>query len=428
MEGSFTEASYENSIIELLENMGYAHVYGPDYERDLTDPLMEDQLRSSLEIINPQLPSQAITEAIYKLKTYEAGALISKNEVFMEYLQNGIDVTYREGDVQRSTLVKVVDYNTPSNNSFIVANQWTVREYETKRPDIIIFLNGLPIVLIELKSPKEEEVTIKDAYLQIQNYMKSIESVCIYNAFCIISDQSQTRAGTITASLERFMEWKTVDGDYEETKFADFTTLFKGMFEKNRFLDIIHNFICFSKESGGAAKILAAYHQYFAVRKAVESTVKASSKGGDGRGGVFWHTQGSGKSLSMVFYAHLLQQAMNSPTLVVVTDRNDLDDQLYAQFSKCKDFLRQAPVHADKRKLSDEEKKNNAQTIGLMDWLDGREANGIIFTTMQKFEETDEPLSKRKNIVVMADEAHRSQYGFEEKVNAKTGRVSIGNA
>ncbi|WP_416196098.1 type I restriction endonuclease subunit R [Selenomonas sp.] len=428
MEGSFTEASYENSIIELLENMGYAHVYGPDYERDLTDPLMEDQLRSSLEIINPQLPSQAITEAIYKLKTYEAGALISKNEVFMEYLQNGIDVTYREGDVQRSTLVKVVDYDTPSNNSFIVANQWTVREYETKRPDIIIFLNGLPIVLIELKSPKEEEVTIKDAYLQIQNYMKSIESVFIYNAFCIISDQSQTRAGTITASLERFMEWKTVDGDYEDTKFADFTTLFKGMFEKNRFLDIIHNFICFSKESGGAAKILAAYHQYFAVRKAVESTVKASSKGGDGRGGVFWHTQGSGKSLSMVFYAHLLQQAMNSPTLVVITDRNDLDDQLYAQFSKCKDFLRQAPVHADKRKLSDEEKKNNAQTIGLMDWLDGREANGIIFTTMQKFEETDEPLSKRKNIVVMADEAHRSQYGFEEKVNAKTGRVSIGNA
>ena len=428
MEGSFTEASYENSIIELLENMGYAHVYGPYYERDLTDPLMEDQLRSSLEIINPQLPSQAITEAIYKLKTYEAGALISKNEVFMEYLQNGIDVTYREGDVQRSTLVKVVDYNTPSNNSFIVANQWTVREYETKRPDIIIFLNGLPIVLVELKSPKEEEVTIKDAYLQIQNYMKSIESVFIYNAFCIISDQSQTRAGTITASLERFMEWKTVDGDYEETKFADFTTLFKGMFEKNRFLDIIHNFICFSKESGGATKILAAYHQYFAVRKAVESTVKASSKGGDGRGGVFWHTQGSGKSLSMVFYAHLLQQAMNSPTLVVITDRNDLDDQLYAQFSKCKDFLRQAPVHADKRKLSDEEKKNNTQTIGLMDWLDGREANGIIFTTMQKFEETDEPLSKRKNIVVMADEAHRSQYGFEEKVNAKTGRVSIGNA
>ena len=408
--------------------MGYAHVYGPYYERDLTDPLMEDQLRSSLEIINPQLPSQAITEAIYKLKTYEAGALISKNEVFMEYLQNGIDVTYREGDVQRSTLVKVVDYNTPSNNSFIVANQWTVREYETKRPDIIIFLNGLPIVLVELKSPKEEEVTIKDAYLQIQNYMKSIESVFIYNAFCIISDQSQTRAGTITASLERFMEWKTVDGDYEETKFADFTTLFKGMFEKNRFLDIIHNFICFSKESGGATKILAAYHQYFAVRKAVESTVKASSKGGDGRGGVFWHTQGSGKSLSMVFYAHLLQQAMNSPTLVVITDRNDLDDQLYAQFSKCKDFLRQAPVHADKRKLSDEEKKNNTQTIGLMDWLDGREANGIIFTTMQKFEETDEPLSKRKNIVVMADEAHRSQYGFEEKVNAKTGRVSIGNA
>lgn len=428
MEDSFTESRYENSIIELLENMGYTYVYGPDYDRDLTDPLMEDQLRNSLEMINPQLPSQAIKEAIYKLKTYEAGALVSKNEVFMDYLQNGIEVNYRNDGVQRSSLVKIVDYDNPSNNSFIVANQWTIKEYETKRADIVIFLNGMPVVLMELKSPKEEEVTIEQAYLQIQNYMKSVESIFIYNAFCVISDQSQTRAGTITASLERFMEWKTVYGDYEETKFADFTTLFKGMFEKNRFLDIIHNFICFSKEGSGDKKILAAYHQYFAVRKAVESTVKASGKDGDGRGGVFWHTQGSGKSLSMVFYAHLLQKEMSSPTLVVITDRNDLDGQLYAQFSKCKDFLRQTPVQADKRKLSDEELSRSSHLIGLMNWLDGRKANGIIFTTMQKFEETDDPLSSRKNIVVMADEAHRSQYGFEEKINAKTGRVAIGNA
>lgn len=281
---------------------------------------------------------------------------------------------------------------------------------------------------MELKSPKDEDVTIEDAYLQLQNYMKSIESTFIFNAFCIISDQSQTRAGTITASLDRFMEWKTVDGDYKNTRLADFTTLFRGMFEKSRFLDILHNFICFSKESRGDAKILAAYHQYFAMHKAIESTMKASSKDGDGRGGVFWHTQGSGKSLSMVFYAHLLQQAMNSPTIVVIADRNDLDDQLFTQFSKCKDFLRQTPVQADKRRLSDSEKESSSKLTGLMDWLNGREANGIIFTTMQKFEETDEPLSLRKNIIVMADEAHRSQYGFKEKVNPKTGKISIGNA
>lgn len=428
MESSYTESSYESSIIELFENMGYTYCYGPDFSRDFTDPIMEDQLKFSLETVNPKLPPQAIDEAIYKIKNYEAGALVSKNEVFMDYLQNGVSVSYQDNGKTKSTLVKLVDYDNISNNSFIVANQWTFKEYETKRVDVVIFLNGIPVVIIELKSPKDEEVTIEDAYLQIQNYMQSIESVFIFNAFCIISDQSQTRAGSITASLDRFMEWKTIDGNYENTKLADFTTLFRGMFEKNRFLDIIHNFICFSKESGGAAKILAAYHQYFAVHKAVESTMRASGKTGDGRGGVFWHTQGSGKSLSMVFYAHLLQQMINSPTIVVITDRNDLDDQLFAQFSKCKDFLRQTPVHADKRKLSENDKRTSPNLIGLMDWLNGRVANGIIFTTMQKFEETDEPLSLRKNIIVMTDEAHRSQYGFEEKINPKTGKISIGNA
>lgn len=428
MESSYTEASYENSIVELLENMGYTYCYGPNFSRDFTDPIMEDQLRYSLETVNPKLPFQVIDEAIYKIKNYEAGSLVSKNEVFMDYLQNGVSVSYQDKGQMKSTLVKLVDYDHIDNNSFIVVNQWTFKEYETKRADIVVFLNGLPVVLVELKSPKDEDVTIEDAYLQLQNYMKSIESTFIFNAFCIISDQSQTRAGTITASLDRFMEWKTVDGDYKNTRLADFTTLFRGMFEKSRFLDILHNFICFSKESRGDAKILAAYHQYFAVHKAIESTMKASSKDGDGRGGVFWHTQGSGKSLSMVFYAHLLQQAMNSPTIVVITDRNDLDDQLFTQFSKCKDFLRQTPVQADKRRLSDSEKESSSKLTGLMDWLNGREANGIIFTTMQKFEETDEPLSLRKNIIVMADEAHRSQYGFKEKVNPKTGKISIGNA
>lgn len=427
----FNEASYENSIIELLTNLGYTHVYGPDIERtpeELRDPFMADELRSSLEMINPTLPKAAIDETIYKIRNYEAGSLVTKNATFMDYIQNGVQITYRDKGEEKSTIAQLVDYDNPTSNSFIVANQWTFIENETKRPDIVVFLNGIPVVVMELKSPKADTVTINDAFLQIRNYMKVIESLFVYNAFCIISDQSQTRVGTITASLERFMEWKTVDGDYEETRYADFTTLFRGMFTKSRFLDIIHNFICFSKETGGDAKILAAYHQYFAVKKAIESTVKASSDGGDGRGGVFWHTQGSGKSLSMVFYVKGLQSAMNSPTIVVITDRNDLDDQLFGQFSKCADFLRQVPIQAEKRKLSEEDIARGSKVVGLMDWLAGREANGIIFTTMQKFEESDEPLSTRRNIVVMADEAHRSQYGFEERVNAKTGKITIGNA
>ena len=427
----FNESSYENSIIELLQNLGYTYVYGPDMDRSpeaIRDPFMVDELRSSLEMVNPALPKAAIDETIYKIRNYEAGSLVSKNETFMDYIQNGVQVTYRDKGEEKSTIVQLVDYENPTRNSFIVANQWTFEEYERKRPDIVVFLNGIPVVVMELKSPKADTVTIDDAYLQIRNYMKVIESLFIYNAFCVISDQSQTRAGTITASLDRFMEWKTVDGDYEETQYADFTTLLKGMFAKARFLDILHNFICFSKEAGGDAKILAAYHQYFAVKKAIDSTVKASAEGGDGRGGVFWHTQGSGKSLSMVFYAKGLQSALNSPTIVVITDRNDLDDQLFAQFSKCADFLRQIPVQAEKRKLTDEEIERGSKAIGLMNWLDGREANGIIFTTMQKFEESEEPLSRRRNIVVMADEAHRSQYGFEEKVDPKTGKRTIGNA
>ena len=431
MSGGFNELNYENSIIELFEGLGYSHVYGPDVPRrdkNYTNPLMEDELRNVLETINPSLPIEAFDEAIFKLRNYEAGSLVSKNEVFMDYLQNGIQISYPDKGVTKSTIVNLVDYDNPNMNSFIVANQWTIKDRETKRPDIVIFLNGIPVVVMELKSPKADSVTIEDAYLQIRNYLRSIESLFIYNAFCVISDQSQTRAGTITANFDRFMEWKTVDGNYEETKYADFTTLINGMFSKNRFLDILHNFICFAKDISGDVKILAAYHQYFAVKKAVASTVKASADGGDGRGGVFWHTQGSGKSLSMVFYAKQLQSALKSPTIVVITDRNDLDDQLFSQFAKCKDFLRQTPVQAEKRKLSDDDINSGSKAIALMDWLGGREANGIIFTTMQKFEESDEPLNSRHNIVVIADEAHRSQYGFEERVNAKTGKITIGNA
>jgi type I restriction enzyme R subunit len=288
---------------------------------------------------------------------------------------------------------------------------------------VLLFLNGLPVVLIELKSPSREETDASEGYLQIRNYMQEIPSMFIYNCICVISDHLTSKAGTITSGEDRFMEWKTKDGSYENTQYAQFDTFFEGMFERKRLLDIIKNFICFSNEGLKKFKILAGYHQYFAVRKAVESTKNATVT--DGKGGVFWHTQGSGKSLSMVFYAHLLQEALDSPTIVVITDRNDLDDQLYGQFAKCKDFLRQEPVHATCRKLTETSGKND---IGLKDWLDGRQANGIIFTTMQKFEESSDPLSERRNIIVMADEAHRSQYGLKEKVDAKTGEIKVGTA
>ena len=398
----FIEADYENSIIELFQNdLGYEYVYGPDIERDFYCPLYEDVLLESLYRLNRGLPDDAIQEALYKLKTFENGELVQKNAIFMDYLQNGIPVRFFVGGKEHSTIVYLVDYKNFENNSFIVANQWTFIENSNKRPDIILFLNGLPVVLIELKSPSREETDASEAYRQLRNYMQEIPSMFIYNAICVMSDQLTSKAGTITSGEDRFMEWKTKDGNYENTQYAQFDTFFEGMFQKERLLDIIKNFICFSNEGINTFKILAGYHQYFAVRKAIESTKHAIIT--DGKGGVFWHTQGSGKSLSMVFYAHLLQEALDSPTIVVLTDRNDLDDQLYSQFAKCKDFLRQEPLQAESRE--------NLKTL-----LAGRKANGIIFTTMQKFEESNEPLSERHNIIVMADEAHRGQYGLAEKI------------
>lgn len=398
----YTEASYENSIIELFRNsLGYEYVYGPDVERDFENPLYEEILMDSLYRLNSKLPDDAIQEALFKLKNFENGELVQRNSVFMDYLQNGIPVRYFAHGEERSAIVYLADYKNPDNNSFVVANQWTFIENSNKRPDIILFLNGLPVVLMELKSPSREETDVSEAYRQLRNYMQEIPSMFIYNAICVMSDQLISKAGTITSGEDRFMEWKTKDGNYENTQYAQFDTFFEGMFQKKRLLDIIKNFICFSHEGINIYKILAGYHQYFAVRKAIESTKNATVT--DGKGGVFWHTQGSGKSLSMVFYAHLLQEVLDSPTVVVLTDRNDLDDQLYHQFAYCRDFLRQEPIHAESRE--------NLKTL-----LAGRQANGIIFTTMQKFEESNEPLSERHNIIVMADEAHRGQYGLAEKI------------
>lgn len=409
-----TEAAYENSVIELFQHLGYTHVYGPDIEnRDFNSPLYLDILEDSIYRITPNVPKPAIQEALFKIKNFDNGELLQQNKIFMDYLQNGITVKYLENGEQHSTIVYLIDYKNVDNNSFIVANQWTFVENSEKRPDVLLFINGLPLVLFELKSPSREETDSSQAYRQIRNYMKEIPSMFIYNAICVMSDLLISKAGTITSDETRYMEWKTKDGVYENKLHAQFDTFIEGIFQKERFLDILKNFICFNNDGPNTFKILAGYHQYFAVKKAIESTKHATQT--DGKGGVFWHTQGSGKSLSMVFYAHLLQEALNSPTVVVITDRNDLDNQLYSQFSKCQEFLRQTPIQAQSREH-------------LKELLDGREANGIIFTTMQKFEESDEPLSTRRNIVVMADEAHRGQYGLTEKVDAKTGKIKTGTA
>ncbi len=413
MSGFYTEADYESTIIELFENMGWRHVYGPDLDRDYRDPLYEEVLDDAIRRINPDMPESAIREAIFKLKNFDNADIVHKNGVLMDYIQHGVEVRYLVGSEERAGLVYLVDYKNPDNNSFVIANQWTFIENSNKRPDVLLFLNGLPVVLMEFKSPSREETDASEAYAQIRNYMHEIPSMFIYNCICVMSDHLTSKAGTITSGEDRFMEWKTRDGSYENTQYAQFDTFFEGMFQKERLLDIIKNFICFSNEGLKQFKILAGYHQYFAVRKAIESTKKGIAT--DGRGGVFWHTQGSGKSLSMVFYAHLLQETLDSPTIVVITDRNDLDNQLYGQFAKCRDFLRQDPIQAQSRQ-------------NLKELLDGRKANGIIFTTMQKFEESHEPLSERHNIIVMADEAHRGQYGLKEKIDSKTGKIKVGTA
>ena len=417
----FTEDTFEQAVLAIFEKLGYEHIYAPDYDRDYTSPLLDEVLHQNLTRINKGLPAAAITEAENRLRSFDVGSVLQKNCVFMDYLQNGVTVKYYVSGQERNSIVYLMDYDHPENNTFQAVNQFTYIEGgNNRRPDIVLFINGLPLVVIELKSPSKDDVGAENAYNQLRNYMKDIPGMFTYNAFCVISDLSTNRAGTITSGLDRFMEWKTVDGSYESTAYADFNTFYEGMFPKARLLDIVKNFILFSNETPKPAKILAGYHQYFAVRKAVEKAVVATET--DGKGGVFWHTQGSGKSLSMVFYAHLLQTALDNPTIVVMTDRIDLDDQLYSQFAKTAQFLRQTPVQAESK-------------AHLKSLLEGRAANGIIFTTMFKFEPGERPLSERRNIVVMADEAHRGQYGFDERVvmtkndqGQDEARIVVGNA
>lgn len=413
---SMNEDWYEQTIIEHLETaLGYEHLYGPDVRRTSTeyrDVFLPDVLPEALARINPVLPAAAIDEAILRIKNVEGGSLAQRNEIFNEYLQSGVEVRFFDGRQERDDIVRLLDFKNPENNVFHVVNQWTFVEYSEKRPDLVIFVNGMPLVIFELKSPSREETDASDAYKQLRQYMKQIPSMFVPNVFCVMSDMAETRVGTITADEDRYTAWKSTDGDYSETENATWRTMLDGMLPKARLLDIIENFVCFNDTSERIVKIVAAYHQYFAVRKAIVRTEEAVA--GDGKIGVFWHTQGSGKSLSMVFFAHLLQQTLTNPTIVVITDRNDLDDQLFGQFSRCAGFLRQKAVQAESRQH-------------LRELLEGREANGIIFTTMQKFSEGDEPLCDRSNVIVMVDEAHRGQYGLTETIDAQ-GKVSVGAA
>ena len=410
------EDFFERTLIErLVEKHGYKFLHGPDVARstnEYRDVFLPGIFSSALARINKELPSAAIQEAILKLSNIEGGSLEQRNETFSDYLQSGVEVRYFDGKEERDDIVRLLDFDEPENNTFHVVNQWTFVEYSEKRPDVICFVNGMPLVVFELKSPSREETDASDAYLQLRNYMHHIPSLFVPNVFCVMSDMAETRVGTITSDEDRYVAWKSVDGDYSETKMATWKTMVDGMMPKARLMDIIKNFVCFNVAGEKVIKILAAYHQYFGVTKAIDRAVEAV--GGDGKIGVFWHTQGSGKSLSMVFFAHLLQERLNCPTIVVITDRNDLDDQLFGQFGRCKDFLRQSPVQATSRE-------------NLKELLVGREANGIIFTTMQKFTDGDEPLCDRSNVVVMVDEAHRGQYGMTERMD-EHGKVSVGAA
>lgn len=434
-----TESAIEDFVIELLISQGYQYIFGPDIAPDgdkperatFGDVILFGRLRKAVERINPHIPTEAREDAIKQVQRFNAPDLIANNEAFHRMLTEGINVSYNKDGIERGDLVWLIDFNNPENNDFLVVDQFTVVENKVnKRPDVVIFVNGLPLVVIELKNPIDEQATLRSAFDQIQTYKQMIPSLFLYNAFIVISDGLEARAGTISSDFSHFMAWKSIDGKTEASHLiTQIQTLVKGMLNIPTLLDITRFFIVFDKtkaedkETGlttiKTVKKLAFYHQYFAVNKAVESVMRAASEGGDRKGGVIWHTQGSGKSLSMVFLAGKLILKLNNPTIVVITDRNDLDDQLYDTFVSSKQLLRQDPVQAQSREHLRE----------LLSVTSG----GVVFTTMQKFwpEEGNvyPMLSDRRNIVVFVDEAHRTQYGFKARVveeKDEQGKV-IGN-
>ena len=417
MSDKITENKIELFVIELLESLGFEYIYAPEYERNFEEVILGEKLQNSLATINPTLDYEQIEYAIKQIERLKTTELLSDNETFHKMLIEGINVEIQKDGVTRGEIVKLIDFDDVMCNDFMVMNQFTVVENGiNKRPDLIIFINGLPLVVIELKNPVDENATIRSAYKQIQTYMSIIPSLFTYNAFCIISDGLEAKAGTISADFTRFMSWKSSDGKSEASKLiSQVETMCKGMLNKSTLLDLIRNFIVYEKSITEDSKTgittiktvkkLAAYHQYYAVNKAVERTIKASSEHGDKKGGVVWHTQGSGKSLSMVFYTGKIVLTLNNPTILVITDRNDLDDQLFDTFASSSSLLRQEPIQA-------EDRENLKKLLKVA-------SGGVIFATIQKFQPDEgnvyDELSKRRNIIVLADEAHRTQYGFKPK-------------
>ena len=448
MKNSITENEIEEIAIQYLVGLGYEYISGIDIspdgdipERQYNDVVLQNRLRIAIDRLNPTLNYEAKDAAFRKLLRFESTDALISNETVHKYITEGIEVEVRLEDGVRGQQVKIIDFENPENNEFLVINQLTIIEGNSnKRPDIILFINGLPLVVIELKNATDENATVKSAFNQLQTYKQDIPSLFTFNEILIASDGWDALCGTITSDWSRFMSWKTKDGKTtEDTLQPQMEVMFKGMLNKSTLLDLIQNFIVFEKTDKKTLKKIAAYHQFYAVNKAVESTVIASDKGGNKQGGVVWHTQGSGKSLSMVFYSGklILEPRMENPTLVILTDRNDLDDQLFETFTNCNQLLRQMPQQANDR-------KHLRQILTVA-------SGGIVFTTIQKFmpiietNTTDtenghvsEPsveyigldspsLSERRNIVVIADEAHRSQYDFIDGY-AKHLRDALPNA
>jgi type I restriction enzyme R subunit len=412
-----TESLVEEATLSWLSSLGYSSIFGPDIAPDepaaeresFLEVLLIRRLGDALGRLNPAMPSDALEEALRKVSRSESPSLLANNRAFHKMLIDGVSVEYQRKDGSiAGDHARLMDFENPENNEFLAANQFTVIEgQQNRRPDIVIFVNGLPLAVIELKNPADENATIQTAFQQLQTYKNDIPTLFTYNEMLVISDGLEARAGTLTSDWARFMPWRTIDGEEIAPKGRpELDVLIKGIFEKSRFLDLIKHFIVFEADGEKIAKKMAAYHQYHAVNKAVECTVLACSPQGDRKAGVIWHTQGSGKSLSMAFYAGkiIAHPAMQNPTLVVLNDRNDLDDQLFDTFAACAELLRQAPVQAEDRE-------------SLKDLL-AVASGGVIFTTIQKFSPEDDMekyplLSDRRNIVFIADEAHRSQYGFK---------------
>ena len=411
------ENTLEQAVIVQLQEKGYEYFYGPDIDRDFHEVILKDYFETAMYKINPKITVDIVGETYKTIRNLGLLKLEDMNAAFHKYLIEGVPVNYRVNGEIRTYTVKLIDFTDPERNEFHVVNQYTVIEYKNKRPDVLVFVNGIPLVLFELKNITNEETTIENAYKQVKNYQMDIPSLFYYNAFNVISDGLDTRMGTITSDFTRYMVWKSENGEKpEEGGLNYFSVLLNGVFPKARLLDLIRNFIVFQNSEGRTIKIIAGYHQYFAVRKAVERTRNALEEHSR-KVGVVWHTQGSGKSLSMVFYTGCIvsNPEFNNPTVVVLTDRNDLDNQLFDTFcSSSKLLLRQTPKQARSREHLKE--------------LLRVKAGGIIFTTIQKFEESSEVLSERSNIIFMADEAHRSQYGLDGKLDRETGEWKYGMA